>query len=285
MIIAIGEVVWDIFPTHQALGGAPINVAYHLHSLGQEVRIITRIGNDALGIEALKHISDLGLPTAGIQQDQTLPTGRVDITFTETNEPIFDIVAPAAWDNIDRHEALTTASDAPFLLVFGTLAQRHPTSRAAIRALWDKAAIKLYDVNLRPPFTTRELVEESLRAADIVKLNNDELKKIAAWHGIYYGEEKKAAEELRKIFAIQTLVITAGENGAWVLSPEGFFKHPGFPVQVADPVGAGDAFFGGVIDGIMKKLPWPDCLARANWRGAYVASQPGATPPMPKEKD
>ena len=283
MIIAIGEVVWDIFPDHEALGGAPVNVAYHLVSLGLPVRAITRIGADELGSKTLEHITAMGLSINGIQRDATYPTGRVDITLDENNEPSFDIVAPAAWDYINRDEAVGLAGDDPFYLVFGTLAQRNRESREAIRALWQKASVRLYDVNLRPPFTNMNLVEESLTVADITKLNSDELKKICAALGIYYADAKGMAEELKKRFSIQTIVVTEGEAGAWLIGPDGFFEHPGFTVAAADPVGAGDAFFAALIQGIINQTPWPECLARANQRGAYVASRPGATPVMPEE--
>lgn len=283
MIIAIGEVVWDIFPDHQALGGAPVNVAYHLNTLGLPAQAITRIGADELGEKTLQRIAALGLSIAGIQRDPLYPTGRVDITLDKNNEPNFEIVAPAAWDYINRDEAVGLAGNEPFHLVFGTLAQRNRESREAIRALWQKASVRLYDVNLRPPFTDMELVQESLAVADITKLNSDELKKICAALGIYYADAQSMAAELRKRFAIQTVVITEGPAGAWLISPEGFFAHPGFSVQSADPVGAGDAFFAALIQGIARKMPWPECLARANQRGAYVASQPGATPVMPEE--
>ncbi len=288
MIISIGEIVWDVFGDKQALGGAPVNVAYHLLSLNMAVQVVSRVGADDLGRLTLRKITALGLPVHGIQQDETLPTGQVNITIDRHNEPHFDIIAPAAWDNIDRLEAThlaDTIAPAPFHLVFGTLAQRHEVSRAAIRELWRQAALKFYDVNLRPPFTTRELLLDSLQAADIVKMNIDELNQIAVWLAINNADKTQLARELLARFNLQVIAVTEGKDGAWLISRDGLFTHPGYAATVADTVGAGDAFFATLIEGILLKRPWPECLARANRRGSYVASRTGATPPMESEDE
>ncbi|MCK5228642.1 MAG: carbohydrate kinase [Desulfobulbaceae bacterium] len=283
MIISIGEVVWDMFPDRRVLGGAPVNVAYHLHSLGVDVKVITRIGTDKLGKTTTAQLNDLGLPLKGIQKDGELPTGKVNVTVDEYNEPHFDIVAPAAWDNIDTKDALGLVGDEPFQMVFGTLAQRDPRSRNAIRTLWDKASMRFYDVNLRPPFTTPELVLESLRAADLVKMNGEELVQIGKYADLETRDKKACATELLKAFNISVMAVTEGAEGAWLVTPDNYFEHPGTVVKVADTVGAGDAFFATLIQGYINNRPWHDCLARANQRGAYVASMPGATPPMPEK--
>jgi len=283
MIVSVGEVVWDIFDDRQVLGGAPVNVAYHLHELGMEVRVITGIGRDPLGIETKKKIGDLGLPLEGVQEVD-LPTGKVRVTIGANNDPRFEIVAPAAWDAIDMQQAMALIEDKPFHLVFGTLAQRDRRSRQTIRALWDKAETCFYDVNLRPPFTTKELVFDSLGAADMVKVNADELRVLAGWQGITGDDKQDLAQSILARFVnITVLVVTEGPQGAWLVTRKEFYTEPGIPVEVADTVGAGDAFFATIIEGYIDRRPWPVCLARANRRGAYVASQHGATPPMPEQ--
>ena len=279
-VVSIGEVVWDIFGDRQVLGGAPVNVAYHLHTLSVPTTVITRVGDDELGEVTRKKIAGLGLPTLGMQSDGQHATGTVVVTVDSNNEPSFDIVDPAAWDFIDMAAAEKAAGNDPFFLVFGTLAQRRHGSRDAIRALWKKADKKLYDVNLRPPFTTRKLVVDSLQTADIVKMNEHELQTIGDWCGIPVTDAKKQAESVRDHFSLEAVVITEGGKGAWLTSADGYFHHGGFPVEVADTVGAGDAFFATFIEGYMHKRPWLECLTRANHRGAFVASQHGATPPM-----
>lgn len=282
MIVSVGEVVWDIFPEKIVLGGAPVNVAYHLCCLNLDVSVITRIGVDSLGDKTIRQLNSLGLSTEGVQRDNALLTGQVTVTIDQNNEPNFDIVAPAAWDNIDFDQAFQTVGVEPFHMVFGTLAQRDERSRRTIRALWEKAVTCFYDVNLRPPFTTRELVTDSLAVADVVKMNGDELSVIAGWAGIVGKDKKETARELIRKNNITTLVVTEGKEGAWLVTANAFFAHKGDSVVVEDTVGAGDAFFAAIIEGYLSGRHWEETLALANRRGGYVASQKGATPPMPK---
>lgn len=279
MIVSIGEIVWDIIAQEKILGGAPLNVAYHLSCLDLDVHLISRIGTDDLSALTLQRIQELSLSVKGIQQDSALPTGQVVITIGPDNEPSFDIVAPAAWDAIEEPDPSCTPA-APFHLVFGTLAQRSVTSRSAIRSLWKKADIKFYDVNLRPPFTPAEIVLDSLSAADVVKLNDHELRTVAAWKNVPTGTVSEIAQSLFSSLSIQVLAVTQGNDGAFLVCRDGLFEHPGFSVHVADTVGAGDAFFASLIEGICQKRPWQHCLELANRRGALVASMSGATPVM-----
>ncbi|MDF1613579.1 PfkB family carbohydrate kinase [Desulfurivibrio dismutans] len=323
--VAIGEVVWDIFPDRQVLGGAPINVAYHLAVLGLPVRVITRVGSDTLGDLTLARLAELGLPLTGVQRDPELPTGQVRVEFGADGEPGYDIVAPAAWDNIDPEQALRAVRDgerqAPpgggeprraglaqreidgdgedFGLIFGTLAQRDPRSRQAVRRLAAAAGRRYYDVNLRPPSTTRELVLESLALADVVKVNGEELGQLAAWlelpaaaaagaaaagegaQSLVDPQREQMAAAIRERYQLEALVVTEGAAGAWVRTAAQTWAAAGEPVPVADTVGAGDAFFAALIVAYQQKLPWPEILGRANRRGAYVAGQAGATPEMP----
>lgn len=280
-VVAVGEVVWDIFPQRRVLGGAPINVAYQLRQLGVEVSVITRIGQDPLGEETIHHLADLGLSLAGVQRDPVLPTGWVNVSISAENEPSFDIVAPAAWDAIAYAPAGDLLGEEPFALVFGTLGQRDPRSREAIHQLRQRATALFYDVNLRPPFTTPELVLASLVNADLVKMNGDELQQVGRWAAIDTDEKKMVAQQLLKKYNVGVLAITEGASGAWLMVGEQRYEHPGFPVTVADTVGAGDAFFATLIEGYLQKRSWSQCLERANRRGSYVAGQHGATPPMP----
>lgn len=279
MIISIGEIVWDIFGDKRVLGGAPLNVAYHLSKLGHDIKLISRVGSDNLASITLAEISDLGLSIEAIQQDDTLPTGQVVVTVGDNNEPSFDIIAPAAWDAIST-KSLKRITNEKYHLIYGTLAQRSEKSREAIRSLWDDADITFYDVNIRPPFTPQETVLQSLAAADVVKLNDNELQKVADWSDIAPGSLEERAQSFFSQYNLLALAVTLGESGAFVVSNNGLYEHPGFPAKVVDTVGAGDAFFAAFIDNVLNKQDWQTCLESANRRGAYVASCQGATPPM-----
>ena len=276
MILSVGEIVWDIFGDKRILGGAPLNVAYHLTELGQQVTLLSRIGSDDLASTTLKKIQDLGLPVETIQQDDSFATGQVVVTIGEDNHPSFDIVEPAAWDNI----TLPEIEEKGYHLVFGTLAQRSEKTRETIRTLWHKADMLFYDVNLRPPFTPPELVLNSLIAADVVKVNDNELHTVADWLRLPPGSLSERAQALFAHYELLSLVVTLGEKGAFAVTKNCFVEHQGFEVDVVDTVGAGDAFFASFIDSILKKKDLHTCLKHANERGSYVASCQGATPPM-----
>ena len=283
-IVSFGEIVWDQFEDVSILGGAPLNVAYHLHAAGWPVQIVSRIGMDELGRETLQQIKQLGLSITTIQQDTDLPTGRVQVFFDEHNEPGFEIAAPAAWDNIEVDPVLSQLEDAPFHLVFGTLAQRNETSRSSLHLLLKKADKKFYDVNLRPPYTKPEQVLASLKAANIVKVNREELMSLADW----FMKRKKGlvedfGRELLISFDLSLLAVTNGDKGAQLITRDELVEHRGFQVKVNDPVGSGDAFFAALINGYLSGLPLDECLQEANRQGAWVASQQGATPVYPKE--
>lgn len=284
MIISIGEVVWDIFPDRKVLGGAPLNVAYHLRCLGCEAGVVTRVGDDALGGRTIAAMGDLKVPVDGVQRGR-LPTGAVRVTIGADHEPRFDIVTPAAWDNIDPAEAEEFVASRSFKLVFGTLAQRDERSRGAIRALWGKADYRCYDVNLRPPHTSRQIVEESLAAAELVKMNGAELEEIGGRRNLSTAARKDLARELMDRYNIAVLVVTEGGEGAWLVAGDDYYRTPGRPVKVADTVGAGDAFFAALLAAREQGHGWQESLDRAAEHGAYVASRYGATPPMPDDFD
>ena len=281
MIVAVGEVVWDCFPNKKVLGGAPVNVAYHLTSLGHDVLVVSRVGDDGLGRTTLNKLGELNVSTAGVQIDTELVTGQVNVSFGQDNEPSFDIVAPAAWDAIEPLAAFAEIGDRPFSLVFGTLAQRDERSRRAIVELLERASYSFYDVNLRPPYTTKELVINSLSKADMVKVNENELRILGGWCGCAVTDKKDLAEKLIEKFDLDALVVTEGPDGAWIIVEEKYYQADSDPITVADTVGARDAFFAAIIHGKIQKTPWQQCLGEANRRGGYVASQTGATPKMP----
>lgn len=276
-VLCYGEIVWDSLPAGLFLGGAPLNVARHLRAQGVPVAIASRVGSDRLGTEAVERVAREGVGTDLVQIDPARPTGFVKVRLDTGSTPEFEIVRPAAWDAIEPTAALLDHARRADTLVFGTLAQRSATSRATLERLLDTDARKIYDVNLRPPFVEREIVRRSLEAADMVKLNEDELVRLGEWFG-GSGDDRDRAGWLAAMFGCDVVCVTRGENGAALWHRGAWAEHPGFEVAVRDTVGAGDAFLATLIAGMLRGEPDDELLRRANRVAAWVASQHGAVP-------
>jgi len=276
-IICIGEVLWDSLPVGLFLGGAPLNVGFHLHELNEHVSVVSRVGDDRLGKEALTRIRFKGLETGLIQTDEQYETGFVQVQVDEDGNPDYEIIAPVAWDEIALTDTLREEADKAWAMVFGTLAQRNAHTRATIEALYDSNCLKIFDINLRKPFDDREVVQASLEAADIVKLNEAELQQLITWFELE-GESETAVRSLANKFECDTICVTQGGKGAMLLHKGKWTEQEGYKIQVADAVGAGDAFLAALINGIRKGKDNEELLRFANAAGALVASKYGATP-------
>lgn len=279
-VLCVGEILWDSLPAGLFLGGAPFNVASHLHALGEEVHFLSRVGDDRLGAEALRRVAGQGLATDLVQTDPALPTGFVSVTLSPDGSPRYDIVRPAAWDAIEATPAALERARAADAIVFGTLAQRDQRSREAIRHLLAGPALPVLDVNLRPPYDRWALVEHSLAMARLVKLNREELERLAGWFGLP-GGEREAMRALAERFDCPTVCVTRGEQGALLLHRGRWAEHGGFRVRVRDTVGAGDAFLAALLHGLLSGAEELAALQHANLMGAYVATREGATPELP----
>ena len=279
-ILCVGEVLWDALPAGLFLGGAPFNVACHLNELGLPVTFASRIGNDALGGEITRRLEHRGISTDLLQVDDELPTGFVVVGLDTTGVPDFTIVAPSAWDEIALSPALQERAADARAIVFGSLAQRNATSRETIRQLLKTDALKVFDVNLRKPFDSKDIVEESLKLADIAKLNDDELERLDGWFGLCGGDFtlEAAARSLAERFACPTVCVTRGASGAALWTEGAWYEHAGVRVEVADTVGSGDAFLAAFLERTFSGASSAEVLAYANAVGAYVATQNGATP-------
>lgn len=278
-ILCIGEILWDCFPKGRFLGGAPFNVACHLHMLGERAAIISRLGKDDFGKEVLKSLREKNISTDYIQLDDKEKTGIVNVSLDNIGNAVFEIVEPAAWDFIELTDQLIkTASDSD-LLVFGSLAQRNSVSRNTIKALRKLVPISVFDVNLRPPYDIPEIVEDSLAGTQIVKLNDNELRQISEWFD-FSSNLRGAAESISSKFSCSTICITRGENGAALWQNGKWTEQSGYKVHVKDTVGSGDAFLASMISSILAGSDDEKILTDANALGAYVASKDGAAPPL-----
>lgn len=272
-IVALGELLWDLFPTGPTLGGAPANFTLHAQGLGAEARLISRVGADSLGAEALRILRERGIPVDTIPVDADAPTGTVEVAVAADGQPTYRILEHVAWDRITvTPEARAAVANAD-ALCFGTLAQRDPRSRAAIRELLSLAkpdGLRIFDVNLRTPFWTADVIAESLALCNVVKLNEDELAVVGL-----------DLETLRARYDLKLVALTRGANGSVLLTAEQRSEHPGIPTTVRDTVGAGDSFAAALTVGLLAGEPLPTIHDRASRVAAYVCSQPGATPLLP----
>jgi len=281
MVVGLGELLWDLFPAGKQLGGAPANFAYITCLLGDEGIPASRLGQDALGAEALHRLKELGLSIEFIQQDANHPTGTVNVEVDDAGQPRFEISASVAWDFLDftpQWQKLAQQADA---VCFGTLAQRSESSRSTIRrflAATRAGALRVFDVNLRQRFYTAQVLAESLKLATIVKLNHQELPRVMRLLELQHRSEEDSARRLLSSDDLELVCVTRGNGGSLLMSRGECSEHPGFKVQVADTVGAGDAFTAALVHAYLRHSPLAQIGETANRVGAWVASQPGGTP-------
>jgi fructokinase len=280
-VVLFGELLADCFPDHQAIGGAPFNVARHLHAFGVRPRLISRVGNDALGERLLELLDRLGMDASGIQRDESRPTGKV-LVHRDGHGHSFEILPDQAYDHIDARAARAALVEfLPRLVYFGTLAQRHPVSRDALRTLLTSTtAPRILDLNLRPPWYDGDIVLASLRQADIVKLNVEELTRVKGLLGLPEKNERGCARVLLDEFSLRFVLVTAAAAGAWLHGADGTeFRLAGRTgTAVIDTVGAGDAFTSVFLLGLLRHWPLPLLLERADTFARAICGIRGAVP-------
>ena len=276
-ILCYGEVLWDALPAGLFLGGAPFNVACHLAGAGASVAMVSRVGVDRLGEEAMRRAVTFGVATDLIQIDPELPTGFVRATVDDAGEARYEILAPAAWDAIEATDELLGRAQQAQCIVFGSLAQRQKVARATLERVWRSKALMVFDINLRPPHEDMDAIRKSLQRADVVKINRAELMKLGGWYGLP-KTERDATAALSAKFSCPVVCVTRGRDGAALWRDGEWTEHPGFEVEVRDTVGAGDAFLAMMLTGLLAGSDSASILQNANLIGAYVATQFGAVP-------
>lgn len=282
-ILSLGEVLWDLLPSGPVLGGAPANFAIHCQALGAHATLRSCVGDDALGEEILDRLENLGLPLELIRREAGMPTGTTDVKFDSEGQPHYTIKAPAAWDFLRSDQDAKNEAERADAVCFGSLAQRHPVSREGIRSLLAAAspsALVVFDTNLRQSFFSREILEHALASATLLKLNTEELAVLAEMFRLDGGPSDVMAQ-LAQSFGLRHVALTRGSEGSLLLSDGNWHEHPGIPVVLQDPIGAGDAFTAALV--VTMLSGWDAGMANgfANEVAAYVASQPGATPALP----
>ena len=278
-IACFGEALWDVLPAGMFVGGAPLNVAYHLSRQGAHARLITAVGRDFLGNELQRRLRDWQIDGRCVAQLRRWPTGTVLARLDADGVPAYNIRRRVAWDHIRAPAALER--DPPAALVFGTLALREKPNRAVLSRLagsWPNAW-RVLDLNLRPPFTTRAAVTFALERAQFVKLNAAELATLTQEPKRTPAAIRRAARRWADTSGIPRLCVTAGPQGAGVLWDGAWYWENGRRVTVRDTVGAGDAFLAAFLAGVLLRHESPPAaLAAACRMGEFVASRSGATP-------
>lgn len=281
-ITCFGEILWDVLPTSKQPGGAPMNVAADLRNFGLNSQLISRVGSDDLGRELLDFLAQKGIPLDLIQVGQSHLTGVAKANISDSNEVTYKIVQPVAWDYIQLAPGLLDTVRQSDLFVYGSLVARSNQSHETLLSLLEAAPRKVFDVNLRAPHYERTTVETLLYYADIAKINEHELVELSSW----YGEETdlhQAMNQLRRRYKLETLCVTLGEKGAVLLDETGLYSQVGFPVEVEDTIGSGDAFLAAFLYKTLQGESPKKTLEFACATGAYVATQRGATPLFSEE--
>ena len=285
-VVGLGEVLWDVLPEGKKLGGAPANFAYHAGQLlGMDNTIaISALGEDALAeetIESLKeHKLNYLLPRV------KYPTGTVQVTLSEDGIPAYEIMENVAWDNIPYTPEMAEIARNCRAVCFGSLAQRYVTSWATIRQFLDDTpadCLKIFDINLRQQFYSKDVIEESFKRCNILKINDEELVVIKRMYGYDDLDMRGICEKILADYKLKMLVLTCGTNGSYVFAPglTSFQETP--KVTVADTVGAGDSFTGSFCAAILNGKPMEEAHKRAVQVSAYVCTQNGAMPNYPDE--
>lgn len=282
VVAGIGELLWDLLPTGKQMGGAPANFAFHAAQCGCESHIISAVGDDADGSELLDRVEKQNLNPSLIQKNR-YPTGTVTVSLSQHGQPDYTIHEGVAWDNIAFDSALKNIAGKLNAVCFGSLAQRSSVSATTVQRLLSATnpdCLRVFDINLRQSYYSKEIIETSLQSTDILKLNNDELPVLSAFFKLS-GESEDQLNQLLIRYNLKFVVYTLGAKGSIVLSRTAISRLDAPKIEVTDTVGAGDAFTAIFITGLLRGVPFREAHQQAGKVAAYVCTQNGACPVLP----
>ena len=292
LILGIGELLWDILPEGARLGGAPSNFTVMAGRLGNHAAILSRIGRDDLGRQAIDRLNPMPVDTSCLEVDLLHETGQVTVDFVE-GQPHYTIHQPSAWDFLELSDEWVRLAERADAICFGSLAQRSRVSRQTIQTLaaqTSAACIRVFDVNLRPPFYSGEVIQESLELATVLKLSDEELPQVLNLLGLPADDEPEkerlrlgADRILGEFPTLEMVAVTRGAQGSLLVRREEWSEHPGFPIKVVDRIGAGDAFTAALTHYMLRGADLATLNEAGNRWGSWVASQSGAMPALPEE--
>ena len=282
MIVGLGEALWDVLPEGKKLGGAPANFAYHTGQFGLDTLAVSALGEDRLGDETIAAIEEQGLNY--MMPRVPYPTGTVQVTLDDEGIPAYDIKENVAWDNIPFTDEMKAVAQNCRAVCFGSLAQRNVVSRETIKKFLSTTpddCMKIFDINLRQNFYTKEVIDDSLHLCNVLKINDEELVVIGRMFGYPGLDMQDKCWLLLGKYNLDILVLTCGVNGSYVFTPGAmsFYETP--KVEVADTVGAGDSFTGTFCACILKGKSVADAHRIAVDASAFVCTQKGAMPKLP----
>lgn len=286
IVVGMGEALWDMLPEGKKIGGAPANFAYHVSQFGLDSRVVSAVGEDELGVEILKNFHEKKLNC--MIETVPYPTGTVQVELDRNGVPCYDIREGVAWDNIPFTPALEGLARQTRAVCFGSLAQRSVVSRETINRFLDvmpdgEGQYKIFDINLRQGFYTKEIICESMRKCNILKINDEELVTISRMFGYPGIDLQDKCWILLAKYNLRMLILTCGVNGSYVFTPGevSFVETP--KVEVADTVGAGDSFTAAFVASILRGLPVNEAHRLAVATSAFVCTQNGAMPVLPAQ--
>src|SRR5580658_9094864 len=302
LVLGIGELLWDMLPEGARLGGAPANFSVMAGRLGNHAAILSRVGRDDLGREAVHLLDPLPADTSFLQIDPRHESGRVTVSFSD-GQPSYTIHHPAAWDFMELSDEWVRLAERADAICFGSLAQRNHESRQTLQTLAAQTSsncVRVFDVNLRAPFYSGEVIQESLELATVMKMNDAEVPLVLGLLGLpgengpeasatntdaeRLASERLGAERLLSEFpTLQMVAVTRGGHGSLLVTRDEWHEHPGLPVKVADTIGAGDAFTAALTHYLLRGADLATLNEAGNRWGGWVASQSGAMPPLPDE--
>jgi fructokinase len=285
LIVGLGEILWDMLPGGKVLGGAPANFAYHCSQLGADSYVISAVGKDDPGCEILEKVEALNLPSEYLYIEERYPTSKVTVRLDAKGHPQYTIHKNVAWDYIPINQAALDLVSGADALCFGSLAQRSPISRQSIQSYLEQTStdcLRVFDVNLRQNYYSRELLEKSLEFADILKLNNEELIVMKDLFSLK-GKEDELIGSLIQDYKLKLIALTKGAEGSTLYNGSEKSDYRSDPVNAIDTVGAGDSFTATMVMAYLEGMPLNEMNRKASEISAFVCTQKGATPVIPSD--
>lgn len=281
--MCFGEVLWDVFPEYQNIGGAPLNMASRLSSFNNQVYMVSRVGRDKKGEELLHYMDHMGVNTAFVSSDKVYKTGEVLVSLDNQGVATYTILNPVAWDFIPDSPKLKFVASTVDAFIYGSLAARSPVSRTTLFNLLELKCFKVFDVNLRFPHYSKTVLLELIEKADFIKMNDEELYLIADMLGSKYNSIEQNITFISRVTKTEHVCVTKGSYGAVLWYNQKFYYNSGYRIKVKDTVGSGDSFLASLITKLLSGETPQSAINFACAVGALVAQEKGANPELSME--